>query len=350
MLKSAILAGAFLLFLQIHGFSQEITQLSVPAEFSYQFQLPGSQNNLLRPGRIVADSHTDEIYIADCGNNRIVIFSGQGVYKYQFSVSEYCGLPQDFAVDPSGRIYVLGSTQRGREIHIFDYDGTYLDKMEYSQKSGIDSRRLESIATDDNGNIWALDAFEKQIICITVEGEVCNRFPVVEDLSGERGNELVFGSISVVGNVICLPVASLGTVYLYDLSGKFIKAIGYRGNNMGELNFPVSATMTDNQIILVLDKHRFAVVCYNFDGKFLGEFGGKGSSLGWFYHPAWLAVDDAGTIFIGQVFLNRVQACHLPLFVTNRNAEFNNKDSSNSQLELTSKNNSTYTLDGGKLQ
>jgi hypothetical protein len=67
---------------------------------------------------------------------------------------------------------------------------------------------------------------------------------------------------------------------------------------------------------MVLDKHRYTVVCFDSGGKFKGEFGGKGSSPGWFYHPTSIAANDGNSVFIGQIYLNRVQMCHIPEFIS----------------------------------
>jgi hypothetical protein len=70
--------------------------------------------------------------------------------------------------------------------------------------------------------------------------------------------------------------------------------------------------VAEDGTILVLDKHRFNVLCFNRWGKFLGEFGGRGTSPGWFYFPSLLGVDSSDQVYIGQVFLNRVQTCAIP--------------------------------------
>ena len=102
------------------------TSLSVPAEFMYELTPPGSDNNFLRPGRILFDDEQDEIYVADPGHSRITIFDKNGTFLYEFPTNEYCGAPVDLAVDSEGYIYVLATTREGRKIFIFDYDGKFI--------------------------------------------------------------------------------------------------------------------------------------------------------------------------------------------------------------------------------
>ena len=110
--------------------------------------------------------------------------------------------------------------------------------------------------------------------------------------------------------------------------------MGHKGNNLSELNFPVAVTVNDDGIIMILDKHRYNVVCYNMNGTFLGEFGGKGYSLGWFYHPTKIASDGAGMVYIGQIYLNRVQICSLPRFIIDKQKELNSKNLSDIDKKL----------------
>jgi hypothetical protein len=147
-------------------------------------------------------------------------------------------------------------------------------------------------------------------------GSVERSFPVFQNNENIENDEQVFGAISVKGNFLYVPIASLGTVYVYDLNGRFVRTIGYNGNNMGELNFPIAVAITGDNLIMVLDKHRFNVVCFDSNGTFKGEFGGKGSSPGWFYHPTSIAANDGNSVFIGQIYMNRVQMCRIPEFIS----------------------------------
>jgi hypothetical protein len=69
---------------------------------------------------------------------------------------------------------------------------------------------------------------------------------------------------------------------------------------------------------MVLDKHRYNVVCFTIDGQFLGEFGGMGFRPGWFYHPNSFAIDNVGRCYISQIYLNLVQVCDLPKFIVEK--------------------------------
>ena len=298
--------------------AQTESDLSVPAEYIRDLTLPGSQNHFLRPERILIEPRNGEIYVADPGNSRIVILDRQGVYLYEFSTSEQCGAPSDVAVDSAGYIYVLGSTTSGLKIFVYDYDGLYLRQLAIGSDSSASPPEPGSIAIDSRDRLYLLDQNSLRIIRVRHDGSVEREFAVAADIDSTHRAELACGSLTIAGDLIYLPVASLGVVYRYDLEGDLQGMIGHSGTGIGELTFPVAVAVTGHDLIMVLDKHRYNVVCFSASGKFLGEFGGKGVSPGWFFHPTWLAVDNRDQVYIGQIFNNKIQVCRIPEFIRAR--------------------------------
>ena len=272
--------------------------LSVPAQFEKYLSFPGQADHFLRPGTIYYDSKFGEVYVTDPGHNRIAIFDKSGSFKFEFSGSEHYSTPMSLAVDNQGRIFVLGTTPAGRKVFVFDFDGLYMRTIDIVNSDG-GPVNLSSIAVDDNNNLFGLDEASSRIYIIDDQGQLDHTFPIFQSNEKIQSNEQVFGAISVKGEFLYVPMASLGSVYVYDLSGRFVRSIGYNGNNVGELNFPIAVAVTDDNLVLVLDKHRFNVVCFDSNGQFIGEFGGKGSNPGWFYHPSSIAVNDGHSVFIG---------------------------------------------------
>lgn len=305
-----IICGILLLGILSAPGSMAQNVISVPAEFVRELHLPGAMNHFLRPARILTDNKAGEVYIADAGNDRILILDQNGMYKFEFSTSEQCGAPIDVAVDSSGHIFVLGATQSGEGIVEYDYNGIFLRR--FVSDSLISRTSLGSIAFDSFDRLYATDATGRRILRFDDSGAIEMEFSPTADLSGNLLRDVSYGILTIFSDTIYLPVSSIGTVYCLDLEGNKIREIGFFGSKAGELNFPVAAAVMADRTILVLDKHRFDVSCYSPEGKFIGEFGGKGISPGWFYHPNWLAVDGSGLIYIGQIFNNKVQVCRLP--------------------------------------
>ncbi len=292
---------------------------SVPAELLREIKAPGSANEFLRPQQVFVDRQFGEVYVVDTGNNRTVVFDTSGIFKFQFSGRDQFGSPTDLVVGPSGFIYVVGSRRgMGSSIFKFDYDGTYVGPLDIRSATDQSPINCSRLAIDSRERLYILPTSGDRIIIAAPSGEYLGEFPILTDLTAKEREEAVLGSPRIVDDLLYLPASMFGTVYVYDLQGEFIRTIGSRGNDVGELNFPCAVDVVDHQIVVVLDKHRYNVLCFSLEGVFLGEFGGMGYEPGWFYHPEYLAVDELGRIYISQMFLNRVQTCNLPAFILDK--------------------------------
>jgi len=305
--------------------AQDTAPLSIPSEFVRELAIPGSMDRFLRPARIVYDRVASELYVADQGNNRIVIFNRQGTYRFEFAMADRIGSIMDFAVSPDGFLYVLGTTREGRKLLEFDFDGLFLREL-LAGPDGVATMNVTSLTVSDNGDIHLLDEAVPQLVRVSPEGIILSKSTILNELDDKTRTEVAFGSLSTADNSLFLPLSSLGTVHRYTIDGQYMTAYGYKGTTTGELGFPVSASMSGDGLVLVLDKQRFNVLCFTPDGKFVGEFGGKGISPGWFYLPSYLASDESDQVFISQVFLNRVQACRVPGSIQRRYQQSNASD------------------------
>lgn len=303
-----------ILLLSLHtiGFAQATPSLAVPANVVRELTPPGTANGFLRPGGIFVDNRFGETYVSDLGHNRIVVFDTSGLYKFEFSCCDIFEIPGDLVVDSRGFIYVVGS---GKGIYVFDYDGLYLKKLQLSGLSQGQSFNLGHLTIDESDNLYIVDGTNAMVFAFDTQGTLLRQFPVLTEFSEKERREAMFGSPRVAAGQIYLPVSNFGSVFVYDLNGNLTQNIGEAGIDIGLLNFPVSVAITQDSIVMVLDKHRYNVVCFSFGGEFLGEFGGMGFRLGWFYHPHFFAVDNLGRSYISQIFLNLVQVCEMPKFI-----------------------------------
>lgn len=322
-LVGVVVLTAFLVAVLLPAGLQAQAEKSVPAVFLRKLDPPGTNNGLLRPQQVFIDQRFNEVFIVDTGNNRVAVFDTSGIFKFQFSGRDEFGSPTDLVVDSHGFIYVVGTQrQRAGSVFKFDYDGTLMGRLELIDFADSDTFDVRHIAIDSQDILYLMSGAFDRIVKIDAEGKYQGEFPLVTDMTEKERQEVVMGSPRIDGELLYLPVSMFGVVYVYDLSGTLVRRIGLRGNNIGELNFPTAVDVIDHALVLVLDKHRFNVVCFTTAGQFLGEFGGMGNTLGWFYHPERMAVDNLGRIYVSQIFLNRVQVCELPEFIAEQVKSF----------------------------
>ena len=325
----ACFAMVLLLSLSMTGSAQDNPRLAVPATVVRELTPPGTANGFLRPGGIFVDNRFSEVYVSDLGHNRIVVFDTSGLYKFEFSCGGIFEIPGDLVADSRGFIYVVGS---GKAIYLFDYDGLYLRELQLSGLPQGLTLNISHLTIDESDNLYIVDETNHIVFTFDTQGTLRQQFSVLSDVPEKERREAMFGAPRVAAGLIYLPVSNLGTVYVYDLSGSFIRNIGDVGTDIGTLNFPVSVAIADDGIVMVLDKHRYNVVCFTADGQFLGEFGGMGFRLGWFYHPHFFALDNLGRCYISQIYLNLVQVCDLPKFIVEKAKSLTVKHSQSNSL------------------
>ncbi|MDF1546006.1 MAG: NHL repeat-containing protein [bacterium] len=290
-------------------------ELAVPAEFSYEVRIPGKFDQIKRPASVFYDHELDELFVADAGNNRIVIFDKNGNFIFEFSGTSHFSSPSEVTVDENGLIWVLASSQTGRHISVFDFDGLFLREIELPGELDGQLTRFSSFDLDRDRNIYLIERYSAQIIVLDSLGNFKTKFGILKDYTPKEREEEFIGRIRVQNGLLLIPCGNSGVVYLYSTGGNLVSAVGYKGNSVGSLSFPVSAIMVNDSLVLVLDKHRHNVVCFDREGKFIGEFGGRGITPGWFYHPTLLEVGIGNSVYIGQIFNGKVQACRIPEFI-----------------------------------
>ncbi len=171
------------------------------------------------------------------------------------------------------------------------------------------------MACDSQGRLYAIDGQRREILVFDTQGLFIAGYPV-NTANGPA--TAVYGTLTIAGDDILLPVSSQGTVLRFGLDGRPKTALGVAGTLPGTLNFPVAVEKAGPDMFVVLGKSRFVVLCYDLGGTFLGEFGGKGYRAGWFYQPSLLAAPANDRVIVGQIFENTVQICRIPDFIRSR--------------------------------
>jgi DNA-binding beta-propeller fold protein YncE len=302
----------------ISGNAQETSLISVPAPLVRELTPPSTAEGFLRPEGVFVDNRFAEVFVSDPGHNRVVAFDTSGLYKFEFSCADIFGTPEDVVVDSRGFIYVLGSTGSGKGIYRFDYDGLFLNQVHLSGLPDNTSFKPVHLCLSESDEIFAIDGDQRLVCSFNTDGVLQSQFQVLNDVPDDQRRDALFGAPRIAGGLFYLPVSTFGSVFVYDLEGNFVRNIGDEGADIGKLNFPVAVAVSADSLVVVLDKHRYNVLCFTITGKFVGEFGGMGYRAGWFYHPNSLAMDNFGRCYITQIYLNLVQVCDLPKVIAEK--------------------------------
>lgn len=230
--------------------------------------LPPEESELSDPTAVATDS-SNQIYVVDRGNNRIVVYSQKGEQVLTIAKNEenedILQSPQSIAVTKSNKIIVSDTVNN--QIQVFDKDGKFLHKFGQAGEGEGELNEPDGVAVDPKGNI------------------------VVADTKNHR-------------------------IQIFRENGEFVSTFGKQGTKEGELLYPSGVNLDKSGNILVCDcglwdeaskESNNRIQVFNPDGKYQYEFGSTGQDTGQFKKPARVSVDKKGRILVTDMDNNRIQ-------------------------------------------
>ena len=236
----------------------------------------------------VAVDSSGTVYVADYGNHRIRQMTSAGVVT-TLAGSGTAGFadctgaaaqfsnPRGVAVDSSGTVYVADAgNHRIRKISsagvVTTLAGSGIQGFADGTGSAARFYNPSDVAVDSSGTVYVADAGNHRIRKISSTGVVTTLAG-----SGTRGFANGTGSATQFDNPYGVAVDSAGTVYVADAGNHRIRKISSTG---------VVTTLAGSGT--------------------RGFANGTGSATQ-FYNPYGVAVDSAGTVYIGDINNNRIR-------------------------------------------
>lgn len=270
------------------------------------------------PAGVFYQKNGGEVFVADAGNGRVVIYdsllSATYTFKHFFkdrqSGKSELGEPRTVAVTSEGEIVLLDA--RSDRIELLDFRGRVLKSVAPSRLLGDSSLRLVmSAATIDHSDQ----------VYLLVTGAVTRVLILDRDLNlirqfGEPGDlPHQFSSPSSVGvwqgRIYIGDIRGLPAVKVYDSLGGFLFGFASHDVKPEDISLPISFGFLENPltgpVILVLDGLRQAVKLYNMEGAFVTTIGGFGYLPGLLQYPSGLSTDGIATFYVVEKGGERVQ-------------------------------------------
>jgi len=202
--------------------------------------------------------------------------------------------PYDVAAR-NGRIYVTDTVQKS--VLVFDVpEGRY---FEFGQVGPGSLYKPTGIDIADNGEVLVSDVEAKRVLIYDAEGQYLRSIGSNEELSRpsdvtvDSNNNLVY--VVDTGGVD----SQQHRIAVYDLnSGNLLRTIGKRGQQQGEFNIPLQATVSPNGLLHVVDSGNFRVQTFDQNGAFKHSFGSLGRYPGQFARPKGVASDPENNIYV----------------------------------------------------
>ena len=259
---------------------------------------------LIHGGRMFVDKDRNEAYIVY--QNVVRVFNENGMEIYRFNEENNLGRIAALAVDRDGAIFFLSYDDRGvYGIIRCNYRGTPTGRIEITglQSDFSDFEKFSPTQmVYQGGQFYLADTGSLRIAVADMNGQVKKTYDIIPLLKlKEKGRaDLEMGGFSVdkEGNMLfTIPVLFSATVLSPE--GK-VANFGEPGSIPGKFGV-VSDITTDNVgNYLVSDKLKCVVSVYDKSFRFLKEIGGRGSEPGNLTMPQVLAVDGSNKLYVTQ--------------------------------------------------
>jgi len=242
--------------------------------------------------------NSDNIYIAEFGNDRFQKFDSSGNHLLTFGIfgtnpGEFIG-PWDVAIDDSGNIFVA---DRGNgRIQKFTSALSFVTEITSAPTFGID--------IDNQNNVWIVDGGGP--IKFSNSGSFITQFTDTGGV-GTLSNPPFGVAANNLGNVYVADSLSIkNRVMIWDSAGNLI-------SRFGEESIFLSSTVSSPQSVFVDNLGHVYVVGGDYYKKFsdtdnfVMQFGSFGSGPGQFSSPNGMFVDSVGNIYVADGFNPRIQ-------------------------------------------
>jgi len=219
-------------------------------------------------GHVAIDA-AGRIYVPDTGNNRIQIFSSNGVYSATFGSGGNGNYefecPTGVAISPvNGNLYV--TDRCNQRIQVFSASRVYKATVGVRDETGTDNRRFNwplGVGLDASGNIYVADADNHRVQkCTLIDSDyTCTTFAGETGVSGD--------DFSHLAHPLGIAVDSAGRVYVadewnnrvqvFDSTGAYLTTIGgVWGTNTGQMIGPsgIALDRAGNVYVTDRDNHR----------------------------------------------------------------------------------------------
>jgi sugar lactone lactonase YvrE len=290
----------------------DLTSEGESGEGDHLFSIYGFEGDLLRRPSAVGIGPNGDIYVADTGKHRIVVFDSDGAYRTVYGEAGDEPLqiqnPIDVAVADDGRSYVLD--KNAKKIVLFDPT---------NQPSGVipfDQEISPLSLTVDDDTLFVTT--ESGIVMFDLEGN---------PLTGYVAWGKEPGQFDKPGGVA---VGEDGTLYVADSFNYRVQAISTQGEPLWQYGTPIPAdqaigfneesrlfglpasiAVDEEGFIYVVDGTNSEVIVLTTDGEYQETIGGVGHDDGLFYYPDGIEYND-GTIVIADKFNDRVEVFRTP--------------------------------------
>ncbi|HEV8345283.1 MAG TPA: 6-bladed beta-propeller [Vicinamibacterales bacterium] len=207
--------------------------------------------------------------------------------------------PYGVAVSRDGRVYVTDTV--ARRVFVFD-PAAKLVRFVGENAPGKIVKPM-GVAVDNAGRVFVADATLKRVFGYGADGRLAiaiGRDGELQNPSGlaiDRDRQVLYVADAKKHQVLCYSSAD----------GSFLRAVGKRGVEQGEFNFPTNLAVDRGGRLYVADTLNFRVQVFDASGAVVRTIGSQGDGPGHLNRAKGVGVDSDGHIYIADTSFNNFQ-------------------------------------------
>ena len=240
----------------------------------------------------VATNDSNEIFVTDLNNNRIVVVNEKGHLIRCFG-QKLVNKPTGICVDKEGRIFV--ANRGNNKILVFNPTEEFVRAVH----EGASLKEPRGITLDAQGNLIVCDTGSKCVKFISPEGNI---FKTI----GRGRLHRPFSCVCYEDKVF-VSDHHAHLIKVYNNNGRFLYEFGRYGTDDGELDCPTGLAVDKAGHLLICCENNHGVQVFSLDGKFVTKIGGCGEELGQFGKPSSVSVLKSGHIVTCEFGNGRLQ-------------------------------------------
>ena len=296
--------------------NHRIVKLNPSLSFLAEWGGFGSKPGQLAFPRGLASDPAGDTYVADTANDRVQVFDPEGHFLRILGTSArgpgpLTG-PRGLAIDPTDRLFVSDTVDSRVEMFAPETDafaGTLAAPGGY--KPGFN--RPSGIAVDPRGSVYISDPANGRIVRFWGDGTYLSEIGGPDDVGGAGLSAA--GSVAVAAASGDLYVADTNhnRILVYSPAGTLLARFGANsgdgssGSGAGEFDHPAAVAVDGAGDMYVADTSNNRIVKLSPSGSPLAQWGERGAADGRFHSPTGIALDSAGNVYVVDSENNRVE-------------------------------------------